>query len=90
MATHDKYYVTLSAIQLGQSKDLRCLLKEAIFFLHNFKPSYSKFSCSSYSSVSPCNPALPTLLVLESVLQSENVTTSPVVHGCVKVQSKQT
>ena len=56
-------------------------------FLHSFHPSCSKGSCSSYSSQVLF---LPILFMLESGLQSENVTyCQHAVHNCVKLQSKQ-
>ena len=48
--------------------------------LHNFQPSYSKLSRSSYffqaSLFSPSSPNCETVLVVESSLQSENITYS--------------
>ena len=69
---------TLSAIQLGQSEN-------PYHFLHSV--------ISQVSTPPKClsSLSLPTLLVLESHLQSENVTYCPhAACSCVKLQSKQT
>ena len=64
---------TPSAIQLGPSMNL-CHLHSVSsqVYLHNFQPSYSNISRSSYFSQASllCRPVSLTLIVLESGLQS--------------------
>ena len=75
VATHDKY---MSAIQLGQSKN-------SYHFLHsvNSQVSTPPKRLSSLSLLAVSLLSLPTLLVLESRLQSENITYVRTWHAVV-------
>ena len=93
MRTPSKYTVSYSTVKESQPPSVFC----KVACLHNFQLSYSKCSCSSYSSQASVLAVFAhwenvhKLFVLKSSLQSENVIYRPYAAcSCIKLQHKQT
>ena len=81
---------TPSTTQLGQSKNLCHLLRSVSSHFTTSSPRAVNVHIQPTPPKRLFSPSHTALLVLQSSLQSENVTYCPQAeHGCVKLQSKQ-
>ena len=81
---------TLSAINYQRLSAAFCVLYVAMFVFTTFSPHTVTIHTPATSLKHLSSSSSPTLLVLESSLQSQNVTYClHVVHDCVKLQPNQ-